>query len=139
IEGLLKSMKLSINPFPTVKKEVSKNGRGSGNGNGNRKNNKDSDNDEFRFPSLSEDLIHQSLLVCLLEQIGRSAVDKPYTGTNKRKANIFPGAFLFKKPPKWVMAMEIVETSQVYARTCGVIDPAWLESIADHLIKKQYS
>ncbi len=137
IEGLLKSMKLSINPFPTVKKEVSKNRRGTGKS--NSKSNKNSENDEFRFPSFSEDLIHQSLLVGLLDQIGMIGDDKTYTGPNNRKFKIFPGSFLFKKPPKWVMAMEIVETSQVYARTCGVIDPAWLESIADHLIKKQYS
>src|SRR5690606_38364674 len=44
---------------------------------------------------------------------------------------------LFKKKPRWLMAAELVETRQVYARTVASIDPLWAERLAGELVKKQ--
>ena len=36
------------------------------------------------------------------------------------------------------MAAELVETTRRYLRTCGRIDPRWIEPIAGHLVKRTY-
>ena len=43
--------------------------------------------------------------------------------TRNRKIVVFPGSGQYKKPPPWLVAGEIVETTQVYARQCGAIEP----------------
>ena len=52
---------------------------------------------------------------------------------------IAPGTPLAKKPPRWVVAAELVETSRLFARTVARIDPETVEKLADHLVKRQYS
>ena len=52
---------------------------------------------------------------------------------------IFPGSPLAKKPPRWVMAAELVETSRLWARTVARIQPEWVEPLAGHLVKRTYA
>ena len=52
---------------------------------------------------------------------------------------IAPGTPLAKKPPRWVVAAELVETSRLFARTVARIDPETVERLAEHLVKRQYS
>ena len=52
---------------------------------------------------------------------------------------IAPGTPLAKKPPRWVVAAELVETSRLFARTVARIDPETVEKLAEHLVKRQYS
>lgn len=87
----------------------------------------------------SPDSIHQSLLTGLLSHIGYKDDEHGYQGSQNRKFMIFPGSGVFKKPPKWVMAAEMVETTRLYARTVAKIQPQWLEDCAKHLIKHHYS
>ncbi|SEI47044.1 ATP-dependent helicase HrpA [Allopseudospirillum japonicum] len=82
--------------------------------------------------------IHTALISGLLSNLGQLHEDKTYLGARNRRFVLFPGSVLYKKRPKWVLAGEIVETSQVYARTLAKIDPAWVEPLAEHLIKRQY-
>ncbi|EOL9073438.1 ATP-dependent RNA helicase HrpA, partial [Cronobacter turicensis] len=49
------------------------------------------------------------------------------------------GSGLFKKPPKWAMVAELVETSRLWGRIAARIDPEWIEPVAQHLIKRSYS
>ena len=44
-----------------------------------------------------------------------------------------------KKPPDWVVAAELVETSRLWGRTVAAIEPEWVEPIAAHLVKRSYS
>ena len=37
------------------------------------------------------------------------------------------------------MAFELVETSQLFARTAAKIEPAWLAEVGAHLLKRSYS
>ena len=83
--------------------------------------------------------IHQSLLIGFLANIGIKSEGKEFLGARNKKFNVFPGSALFKSPPKWIMAAEIVETSRVYARTNAKIDVAWVEEKAKHLLKYSYS
>ncbi|WP_104524047.1 ATP-dependent RNA helicase HrpA [Blastococcus atacamensis] len=64
---------------------------------------------------------------------------REYLGTRNTRFVLAPGTPLAKKPPRWVVAAEIVETSRLFARTVARIDPEEVERLADHLVKRQYS
>ena len=87
----------------------------------------------------SYDQLHQSLLIGFLANIGVKNEGKEFLGARNKKFTVFPGSALFKSPPKWIMAAEIVETSRVYARSNAKIDVAWIEEKAKHLLKYFYS
>ncbi|MEY1389898.1 ATP-dependent RNA helicase HrpA [Providencia stuartii] len=84
--------------------------------------------------------IHTSLLAGLLSHIGQKDVEKPeFTGARNARFTIFPGSGLFKKPPKWAMVAELVETSKLWGRVAATIEPEWIEPLAEHLVKHHYS
>ena len=59
--------------------------------------------------------IHIALLTGLLSHIGMKDADKQeFTGARNARFSIFPGSGLFKKPPKWTMVAELVETSRLW-------------------------
>ncbi len=84
------------------------------------------------------DLIHRSLLAGLPANIGMKGEDREFTAARNRKFFIFPGSGLFKKPPVWVLTFALVETTKLYARMVGEINPEWLEDVAPHLCKAVY-
>ena len=84
--------------------------------------------------------VHTALLTGLLSHIGQKDTDKQeYTGARNARFSIFPGSGLFKKPPKWTMVAELVETSRLWGRIAARIEPEWIEPVAQHLIKRSYS
>ncbi|MFE5614982.1 ATP-dependent RNA helicase HrpA [Streptomyces sp. NPDC056470] len=90
-----------------------------------------------------EQSVHTSLLAGLLSHIGMKDVKEgaknEYLGARSAKFAVFPGSALFKKPPRFVMSAELVETSRLWARVNAKIEPEWIEPLAQHLIKKTYS
>ncbi|MFF7394488.1 ATP-dependent RNA helicase HrpA [Streptomyces scabiei] len=99
-----------------------------------------------------EQHIHVSLLAGLLSHIGmkdvkdagsegggRNTGKNEYLGARNAKFAIFPGSALFKKPPRFVMSAELVETSRLWARVNARIEPEWVEPLAGHLLKRTYS
>ena len=85
------------------------------------------------------DIVHQAILSGLLSHIGQQDENREYKGARGSKFFIFPGSALAKKSPKWLMAAELVETSRLFARMAAKIDPLWLEPLAPHLVKRNYS
>ncbi|MFF7793835.1 ATP-dependent RNA helicase HrpA [Streptomyces sp. NPDC007991] len=89
------------------------------------------------------DRIHVSLLAGLLSHVGMKDVKEgaknEYLGARNAKFAIFPGSALFKKPPRFVMSAELVETSRLWARVNARIEPEWVEPLAGHLLKRTYS
>jgi ATP-dependent helicase HrpA len=85
--------------------------------------------------------IHMALLAGLLSHIGVRDERRPreYVGARNARFAIFPGSGLAKKPPAWVMVAELVETSRLWGRVGARIDPKWVEPLAGHLLKRQYS
>ena len=84
--------------------------------------------------------VHTALLTGLLSHIGQKDADKQeYTGARNARFSIFPGSGLFKKPPKWTMVAELVETSRLWGRIAARIEPEWIEPLAQHLVKHSYS
>jgi ATP-dependent helicase HrpA len=114
-----------------------------------------------QFPAEVADRVHRSLLAGLLSHIGmKDTRDKPsrgagaeagsarpgsrrgpaeFTGTRGARFAIFPDSALARKPPQWVMAAELVETSRLWARITARIEPEWAEPLAGHLVRRSYS
>ena len=113
-----------------------------------------------------EAAIHRSVLAGLLSQIGMqdtpalkassfthlkgNARETAVRRASKRAANeylgsrgvrfaINPGSALAKKPPAFVMAAELVETSRLWARDVASIKPEWAEELAGDLVRRSYS
>ncbi len=81
-----------------------------------------------------------ALLSGLLSRIGQwSSEHRIYQGARQTRFALHPSSGLAKKPPAWVMAFELVETSQVFARTAAKIEPIWLHQVGGHLLKRSYS
>ncbi|HEY3805594.1 MAG TPA: ATP-dependent RNA helicase HrpA [Kofleriaceae bacterium] len=87
----------------------------------------------------SGEQLHRAVMPALLSKIGMWNVEtRNYTGARQTRFAIHPSSGLSKKPPQWVMAAELVETSQLFARTVAKIDPAWIERAAGDLCKRSY-
>ncbi|MGX9717436.1 ATP-dependent RNA helicase HrpA [Janthinobacterium lividum] len=87
------------------------------------------------------DNLHMALLTGLLGNIGFKGEDEPgagYLGARGIKFHIWPGSSLLKKPGKWIMAAELVDTTRLYARCVAQIQPEWLEKVGVHLLKKSW-
>ena len=86
------------------------------------------------------DEVHRALLAGLLSHVGQKDGDtREYLGARNARFSIFPGSALSKKPPAWVMAAELVETTRLFARTVARIEPEWAEELGAHLVKRSYS
>jgi len=82
--------------------------------------------------------LHLAILAGLLGNIGlKSDEDESYLGARGIRFWRHPGSRLSKKPGKWIVAAELVETTRLYARGIANIDPKWLPSLAGHLTKTQ--
>jgi ATP-dependent RNA helicase HrpA len=83
--------------------------------------------------------IHRALLSGLLANIAQHQEGREYLGARNRKMMIFPGSSQSRRKPAWIVAAEVVETSQVFARQVAGIDPRWAADINPGLIKKHHS
>ena len=82
--------------------------------------------------------LHLSMLSGLLGNIGCKLEDEEvYLGARGIKFYRHPGAHLGKKPGRWILAAELVETTRLFGRGIANIEPQWIEQVAGHLLKKQ--
>ena len=88
-------------------------------------------------PASYEEL-HRSLLTGLLGNAGlKSDEDEHYLGARGIKFWRHPGAHLSRKPVRWIMVAELVETTRLFGRGIAAIEPTWITEVGAHLIKKQ--
>ncbi|MBP6159218.1 MAG: ATP-dependent RNA helicase HrpA [Giesbergeria sp.] len=88
-------------------------------------------------PASYEEL-HNSMLAGLLGNIGfKPEEEDVYLGARGIKFHRHPGAHLRKKPGRWIVCAELVETTRLFGRGIANIDPTWLEEVGGHLLKKQ--
>ena len=82
--------------------------------------------------------LHKSMLAGLLGNIGcKPDEEDVYLGARGIKFYRHPGAHLKKKPGRWVVCAELVETTRLFGRGIANIEPLWIEHVAGHLLKKQ--
>lgn len=90
-----------------------------------------------------------SVLSGLLSHIGLrqprpetpSRVRRPmteYLGPRGTRFAIQPGSALARRSPDLVVAVELVETSRLWARTVEAIEAEWVEDLGAHLIKRGF-
>ena len=83
--------------------------------------------------------LHRALLTGLLSFIANKTDERNiFMAVRQQKARIFPASTLHKSNTPWVMAFEMVETSQVYLRTLAKIEPEWILLAAPNLLKHHY-
>ena len=85
--------------------------------------------------------VHRSLLAGAPRQFGLwDKENKAYRSAAGGFFAVFPGSGLFglKKRNEWVMGLELVETSRLWARRVARIEPDWVEVVAPHLCRSRY-
>jgi ATP-dependent helicase HrpA len=96
--------------------------------------------------------IHRAIVAGLPSQLGFKDEKERncYKTSGDRKVLVFPGSSLHERPknrkqaaeksrqPEWIIAGEIVQTSQLFARTLAKIDPTWLIETAPHLCQYRF-
>ncbi len=97
------------------------------------------------------DRVHIAVLSGLLSHIGlvdERSVARPgerrrgpreYLGARGTRFAISPGSAAARINPPLVMAVELVETTRLWARTVAPIDEAWVEEVGGHLLSRTYS
>ncbi len=119
--------------------------------------------DDLRTLRLNEsnaayEAIHRSILAGLIDHVAQREERNTFKAAGNRLVTVFPGSALYERgekpakgreakstkhaPPKpksnqppWIVAGEIVETSQLFARTVAGIDPQWIYALAPHCCK----
>jgi ATP-dependent helicase HrpA len=109
--------------------------------------------------------VHRAILSGLLGQIAQKQERNRYKASGNRLLTVFPGSHLFERQsnakkerddsapqntggrkgekkarqPEWIMAAEVVETSQLFARTAAGINPEWVADLGAHLCEVRHS
>ncbi|MBE7494106.1 MAG: ATP-dependent RNA helicase HrpA [Verrucomicrobiaceae bacterium] len=116
-----------------------------------------SDQSQFSCPPIflpNQDRIHRSILVAQLGHIAVKEDRNLYKTSGNREVMIFPGSNLYErreknvkpkpgqdkaKQPAWIVAGEIVHTSQLFARTVAKVQPDWIAELGAHLCTFKHS
>lgn len=90
----------------------------------------------FNRKPAKTDQIHRAILSGSLNFVGLRTDRDNYVGMREIKFRLFPGSTLAGSEPKWVVAAEIAETSQTFARCVASIEPRWVEEYAGPLLRR---
>jgi len=98
--------------------------------------------------------IHRCILAGHLGHIAMREERNTYKAAGNRQVTLFPGSNLYQrreknpkdqalaeklKQPAWIVAGEIVQTSQLFARTVAKVEAGWITELAEHLLQYKYS
>lgn len=104
--------------------------------------------------SSNDDAIHRCILAGQLGHIAMREDKNAYKAGGNRQVMVFPGSNLYErrdkknpgkpgqdksKQPLWIVAGEIVQTSQLFARMIARVDPQWIAELGAHLCQFKYS
>lgn len=111
---------------------------------------------ELKTTLTVEDRVHRCILAGQLSHIALKEGKNIYKAGGNREVMLFPGSNLYErreknaphakpgqqeksKQPAWIVAGEIVHTSQLFARTVAKIQPDWIAELGAHLVQYKYS
>jgi ATP-dependent helicase HrpA len=93
--------------------------------------------------------VHTALLAGLLSHIGMreekvresrgSRESREFQGARNSRFVLAPGSVLTKRPPRWVVVAELVETRRLYGRIAARIQPETVEQVAGDLVQRSHS
>ncbi len=84
------------------------------------------------------DPIHRALLAGTLSNVALRGERYEYQAAGGTRCFLWPGSGTVGTLPQWVVAAEAIETSKRYLRTAARVEPAWIEALGDHLVKRSY-
>ncbi len=85
------------------------------------------------------DALHRSILTGCLTSIGKRHHEGGFSGSRGGRFWIHPSSAVADKGTKWLVAAELVRTTKLFARSVARIDPGWIESVAGHLVVREYA
>lgn len=83
--------------------------------------------------------LHLAILTGFLGSVGALNQKREYDGPRGMRFVIAPGTPLAARPPRWLVAGSLVETTRLYARMVASVNPAWIERAGSHLVRRSYS
>ena len=84
--------------------------------------------------------VHAALLAGLLSHVGMRREDsREYLGARNSRFVLAPGSVLSKRPPRWIVVAELVETSRLYGRNAARIGPEVVERVAGDQVQRTHS
>lgn len=84
--------------------------------------------------------IHTALTAGLLSHVGlREGETRDYQGARNSRFVLAPGSVLTKKPPRWIVVADLVETSRLFGRIAARIEPETVEPVAGDLLQRTFS
>jgi ATP-dependent helicase HrpA len=85
------------------------------------------------------DALHRAVLAGLLANVGaRDGDSREYQGTRGTRFVLGRRSACAARPPAWVVAAELVETTRTFASTVAAVRPEWIERAAGHLVSRTY-
>jgi ATP-dependent helicase HrpA len=87
----------------------------------------------------SPEAVHQAVTAGFLRNIAQRKEKNTYLISGGREAMLFPGSGLYNKGGDWIVAVDFVQTSRLFARMAANIDIAWLEHLGGDLCKRSYT
>lgn len=82
--------------------------------------------------------LHRALIAGFPSHAARREEKTFFAGTRGRRYHLFPASALNRKPPPWLLSATLLDTQRLYALTNAAIEPAWIEAMAAHLIKRRH-
>ena len=83
--------------------------------------------------------LHRAVLSGFASCVGVLEERREYRAPRGARFVIAPGTPLATRPPRWVVAASLIETTRTYARMVASVEPAWIERAAAHLVRRTYS
>ncbi|OBK71890.1 ATP-dependent RNA helicase HrpA [Mycobacterium sp. 1274761.0] len=84
--------------------------------------------------------VHAAVTAGFLSHIGlREGDSREFQGARNARFVLAPGSALTKRPPRWVVVADLVETSRLFGRTAARIQPEDVERVAAHVVQRSYS
>jgi len=84
--------------------------------------------------------VHNALIAGLLSHVGlREGETRDYQGARNSRFVLAPGSVLTRKPPRWIVVADLVETSRLFGRIAARIEPEAIERVAGDLLQRTYS
>jgi ATP-dependent helicase HrpA len=83
--------------------------------------------------------VHLAIIAGSLNQIANKVEGRSYLGNRNKRFSLFSSSVVSGSNAKWIVSGELIETTQTFASIAAQIEPEWVEQMALHLIKREYS
>jgi ATP-dependent helicase HrpA len=83
--------------------------------------------------------LHRAVLAGCLSTVGKLHEEGGYTSPGAGRFFIHPSSSVSAKGAEWLVAADLVRTTRLFARACAKVSAEWVEELAPHLIRREYS